>query len=88
MCRNDDLFIHYLATESSSLVLKHKATGGLYLGGGIPPKILPLLQKDKWQQLFFESDRMETLLKQTPVNVILNDKIPLLGAAYYGAYNM
>ncbi len=83
-----DLFIHYLATESSSLVLKHKATGGLYLGGGIPPKILPLLQKDKWQQLFFESDRMETLLKQTPVNVILNDKIPLLGAAYYGAYNM
>jgi len=83
-----DLFVRYLATESSSLVLKYKATGGLYLGGGIPPKILPLLQKDKWQQLFFESDRMETLLKQTPVNVILNDKIPLLGAAYYGAYTM
>jgi glucokinase len=83
-----DLFIRYLATESSSLVLKYKATGGLYLGGGIPPKILPLLQKDKWQQLFFESDRMESLLQQTPVNVILNDKIPLLGAAYYGAYNL
>jgi glucokinase len=83
-----ELFIRYLATESSSLVLKYKATGGLFLGGGIPPKILPLLKKDNWQQLFFESDRMETLLQQTPVNVILNEKTPLLGAVYYGAYNM
>lgn len=83
-----DLFIRYLATESSSLVLKYKATGGLFLSGGIPPKILPLLQKEKWQQLFFESDRMEKLLQQTPVNVILNERTPLLGAAYYGAYNV
>ena len=83
-----ELFVRYLATESSSLVLKYKATGGLFLSGGIPPKILPLLQKEKWQQLFFESDRMEKLLQQTPVNVILNEKTPLLGAAYYGAYNV
>ncbi len=83
-----DLFVRYLATESSSVVLKYKATGGLFLSGGIPPKILPLLQKEKWQQLFFESDRMEKLLQQTPVNVILNEKTPLLGAAYYGAYNV
>ncbi|MGC4035989.1 MAG: glucokinase [Chitinophagaceae bacterium] len=83
-----DLFIRYLATESSNLVLKYKATGGLFLGGGIPPKILPLLEKEKWQSLFFESDRMENLLRQTPVNVILNDKIPMLGAAYYAAYNV
>ena len=83
-----ELFIRYLATESSSLVLKYKATGGLFLSGGIPPKILPLLQKEKWKQLFFESDRMERLLQQTPVNVILNEKTPLLGAAYYGAYNV
>jgi glucokinase len=83
-----ELYIRYLATESSSLVLKYKATGGLFLGGGIPPKILPLLSKEKWQRFFFESDRMEALLQQTPVNVILNDKTALLGAAYYGAYNM
>jgi glucokinase len=82
-----DLFVRYLATESSSLVLKYKATGGLFLSGGIPPKILPLLQKDRWQRLFFESDRMEKLLQQTPVHIILNQKTPLLGAAYYGAYN-
>jgi len=83
-----DMYIRYLATESSSLVLKYKATGGLFLGGGIPPKILPLLEKTNWQKLFIESDRMETLLKQTPVHVILNDKTALNGAAYYGAYNM
>lgn len=83
-----ELFVRYLATESSSLVLKYKATGGLFLSGGIPPKILPLLQKDKWQRLFFDSDRMERLLQQTPVNIILNQKTPLLGAAYYAAYNL
>ena len=83
-----ELYIRYLATESSSLVLKYKATGGLFLGGGIPPKILPLLQKNIWQPLFFQSDRMELLLQQVPVNIILNDKTGLLGAAYYGAYNM
>lgn len=83
-----DLFFQYLATEASSLVLKYKATGGLFIGGGITPKNLPLIQKEKWQELFFESDRMETLLRQTPVNIILNEKIPMLGAAYYAAYNI
>ena len=83
-----DLFVRYLAAESSSLVLKYKATGGLFLGGGIPPKILPLLEKNKWQKLFVESDRMQNLLQQTPVHVILNDKTALQGAAYYAAYNM
>jgi glucokinase len=82
-----DLFFQYLATEAANLVLKYKATAGLLIGGGILPKNLSLIQKEKWQQLFFESDRMETLLRQTPVNIILNEKIPMLGAAYYAAYS-
>lgn len=83
-----DLFVRYLASEAASLVLKLKATGGLYLGGGIPPKILPLLQHENWMKHFSDNGRMKPLLEKVPVYVILNDKMAQLGAAYYGAYNM
>ncbi len=83
-----DLFVRYLATEAASLVLKLKATGGLYIGGGIPPKILPLLQHKSWPGNFDNNGRMHTLLEKVPVYVVLNDKMAMLGAAYYGAYNM
>jgi glucokinase len=83
-----DLFVRYLATEASSLVLKLMATGGLYLGGGIPPKILPLIQNETWEKNFDNNGRMHDLSEKVPVFAILNDKMALLGAAYYGAYNM
>ena len=83
-----DLFVRYLATEAASLVLKLKATGGLYIAGGIPPKILPLLQHENWACNFDNNGRMHTLLEKVPVYVVLNDKMAELGAAYYGAYNM
>ena len=83
-----DLFIRYLATEASSLVLKLMATGGLYLAGGIPPKILPLLQNGNWEKNFDNNGRMHDLSKRVPVYTVLNDKMAQLGAAYYGAYNM
>lgn len=83
-----DLFVRYLATESSSLVLKLMATGGLYIAGGIPPKILPLLQHESWAINFDNSGRMHQLSEKVPVYVVLNDKMALMGAAYYGAYNM
>ncbi|MEP7279323.1 MAG: glucokinase [Bacteroidota bacterium] len=82
------LFARYLAMEAASLCLKLKATGGCYLGGGIPPKILPLLQTGDWYKHFIDAGRMKSLLAQMPVYVVLNDKTALLGAAYYGAYNM
>jgi glucokinase len=82
------LFVRYLATEAASLVLKLKATGGCYLAGGIAPKLLSLIQTGYWYKQFIDAGRMQPLLEKTPVYVILNDKIPLLGAAYYGAYNM
>lgn len=83
-----DLFVRYLATEASSLVLKLMATGGLYLGGGIPPKILPLLQTEAWTKNFDNNGRMHELSDRIPVHVVLNEKMALQGAAYYGAYNM
>ncbi len=82
------LFVRYLAMEAASLCLKLKATGGCYLGGGIPPKILSLLQTGEWYKHFLDMGRMQPLLSQIPVHVVLNDKTALLGAAYYGAYNM
>jgi len=83
-----DLFVRYLATEASSLVLKLMATGGLYLAGGIPPKILPLLQNGNWSKNFDNNGRMHDLSQRIPIHVVLNDKMALMGAAYYGAFNM
>ncbi|WP_224998958.1 glucokinase [Cesiribacter sp. SM1] len=88
ICRETmTLFVHYLAEESANLVLKMKATGGLYLGGGIAPKILPLLTEERFMPDFFPRGRMRELLEGVPVNIILNPHTALLGAAYYGAYN-
>jgi glucokinase len=83
-----ELFVRYFATEASCLVLKLMATGGLFLAGGIPPKILPLLQTDNWTKNFDNNGRMHELSDKVPVRVVLNDKMALMGASYYGAYNM
>ena len=81
-----DLYVRYLAREASNLVLKMKATGGLFLGGGIPPKIAPLLQQESFFRHYMDCDRMQHLLETVPIKIIKNDKTGLLGAAYYGAY--
>lgn len=82
------LFTKYLAREASNLVLKLKATGGLFLGGGIPPKIAPLLLHKDWMEQYMDCDRMQHLLQNVPIRLIKNDKSALLGAAYFGAYLM
>lgn len=81
-----ELFVRYLARESSNLVLKMKSTGGLFLGGGIPPKISPLLQSGNFYTEYLDCDRMQTLLEQVPIHIITNDKTAMIGAAWYGAY--
>jgi glucokinase, proteobacterial type len=83
-----DLFVGYMAREATSLVLKHKATGGLLLGGGISPRIYPLLREDSFRQRFIRNSRMTELLQQVPIKVILNSKAALIGAAYYGAFGV
>ena len=79
-------FVRHLAHESANLVLKLKATGGLFLGGGIPPKIAPLLTTPAYFQHYLDCDRMQHLLETVPIRIIKNDDAGLLGAAYYGAY--
>jgi len=79
------LFIKYLSVEAAQLALKTKATGGIYIGGGITPKILSLIAKKEFYKNFINFGRMEHLLKNIPVKVVLNDKTALIGAAYYAA---
>lgn len=83
-----ELFNRYLATEAVNLILKLKATGGLYLAGGIAPKLLALLKNETWKDVFSKSGRMSQLLKEVTVYVVLNEKAPLLGANYFACLNM
>ncbi|RFS19065.1 glucokinase [Chitinophaga silvatica] len=78
-----DLFVRYLARESCNLVLKLKATGGLFLGGGIPPRISKLLETGEFYHHYMQSDRMASLLNSVPIHVVAEDKAALWGAAYY-----
>lgn len=81
------LFIRYLAYESANLVIKLKATGGLYIGGGIIPQIVPLLQNNVFFSSFCQSGRLNYLLEKVPIKIVLNSRTALLGAAWYGAKN-
>lgn len=79
-----DIFISVLGAEAGNLALKFLATGGIYLGGGIPPRILPLLKGDQFLESFINKGRFSDLLFKIPVHVILNPKVALLGAACHG----
>jgi len=69
--------------ESGNLALKLLALGGLYLGGGIAPKILKFLANGGLMQAFLDKGRLSPLLETIPVRVILDDTCALLGAAAY-----
>jgi len=77
-------FVSILAAEASNLALKVLATGGVYIGGGIPPRILSYLQNNQFMQAFTHKGRLTPLLTEMPVHVILNPKVALLGAAIHG----
>jgi glucokinase len=81
------IYLRHLAHECCNLILKMKSTGGLMLAGGIPPKILPLLRSKWFYENLLDCDRMQELVKKVPVRVILNDKAPMIGAGWYGAYS-
>ncbi len=82
-----DLFLDILADEASNLALKVLSTGGVYLGGGIPPRILPQLQQTRFMDVFSHKGRFSELMRKMPVHVIRNPKSALYGAAYYGLNN-
>jgi glucokinase len=75
-----DLFITIYGAEAGNLALKGMATGGVYLGGGIAPKILTKLQSPQFLSAFTAKGRSSVLLEAMPINVIMNDRTALLGA--------
>lgn len=78
------LFLDILAAEMSDFALKIGASGGIYLGGGIPPKILKAFDDANFLKAFFGKGSYKKYFKRIPISVILNDQSPLLGAANYG----
>jgi len=81
-----DCFTRNYGAEAGNLALKMLALGGVYIGGGIAPKILPKMQSPIFLDAFYHKGRMSPLLQSTPVYVILNDKTALQGAAWFAAH--
>lgn len=77
-------FVSILGAEAGNLALKVLATGGIYLGGGIPPRIIAFLQDETFMKSFRRKGRLSGLLNDVPVRVILAPETALLGAASYG----
>ena len=78
------LFAGILAEMCGNLAVTVLATGGIFIGGGIPPRILPLLQDGHFLARFKCKGKMSGLLATIPVAVIINPKAALMGAAAYG----
>jgi glucokinase len=78
-----DLFVSAYGAECGNLALRAVTTRGLYVGGGIAPKILPALQTGRFLDNFCAKPPMRELLETIPVKVILNPQAGLLGAAVF-----
>jgi len=80
-----EMFVQVYGAEAGNLALRSMATGGLYVGGGIAPKILPALRDGTFMSAFVNKGRLGPLLEAFPVSVILNDQTALNGAARFAA---
>ncbi len=78
-----DLFCSIYGAEAGNMALKFFAMGGVYLGGGIAPKILEKLKDGSFMGGFLNKGRYQEILKEIPVKVILNPRAPLIGAAHF-----
>lgn len=80
-----DRFVSLYGAEAGNLALKLMARGGVYVGGGIAPRVLARIQAGGFMAAFTAKGRMRELLAGMPVHVILNEQVGLLGAARYAA---
>lgn len=85
LCRETmRMVVSLIGAEAGNFALKILATGGVYLSGGIPRRIIPALTEFDVVGAFYDRDRMADLMHRIPLRVILNDRAALLGAAWYG----
>jgi glucokinase len=80
-----EIFTAIYGAEAANLALKYLALGGVYLCGGIAPKILPALREGGFMRAFLDKGRLRSTLEQIPVRVSLNPGVGLIGAAYAAA---
>jgi len=78
-----DMFVRLYGAEAGNLALKFLARGGVYIGGGIAPKILEFLRRPAFIDAFLDKGRMRDVLERIPVKVIVREGTALLGAARY-----
>ena len=76
-----ELFVAIYGAEAGNLGLRMLATAGVYLGGGIAPRVLPALRGHGFLDAFAAKGRVRALLEALPVRVVLNDRAALIGAA-------
>lgn len=81
--RTLDIFVAAYGAEAGNLALKVLSTGGMYLGGGIAPKILPKMMEGGFMRAFTDKGRLSDLLVHMPVRIILESRAALMGAAAY-----
>ncbi|MFQ6022956.1 MAG: glucokinase [Acidiferrobacterales bacterium] len=81
--RSLELFASIYGAEAGNLALKCLAMGGVLIGGGIAPKILPALESGRFTDGFKDKGRYAALMQSMPVKVALNPRAPLIGAAHY-----
>jgi len=82
-----DLFVSVLGAHAGDLALSFLAYGGVYLGGGIPHKILPKLKGETFNNSFLNKGRMKEVVEKIPINIITNNRAALKGAAYVAQEN-
>ena len=80
-----DLFVSVYGAEAGNLALRGKATSGVYIGGGIAPKIVAKIKDGTFMRAFVDKGRYRDFLSGIPVRVVLNDQAALQGAAFYAA---
>jgi len=80
------MFVELYGAETGNLALKSLATGGIFIGGGIGPKILPAMQDGKFMSAFKAKGRFLHLLDKIPVRLSLNPRTPLIGAINYSNF--
>src|SRR4029450_2392866 len=85
-CRETlEMFVEAYGAEAGNLALRALSTGGLFVGGGIAPKILPAMTDGRFMRAFLDKAPFDVLLAKIPVKVILNAEAALLGAAVFAS---
>ncbi len=80
-----EIFLEAYAAEIGNLALKLIPNGGIYIAGGIAPKVLPLLQDGNFLRILKGKGRVSPVLEDIPIHIVLNPEVGLIGAMLYGA---